>query len=163
MVLMDDLKSWAIHSKDPYLPISYEGKVIGFCKPNYAVRIIKLLNQEENSRKALYKACNDLVALKGGNSDEVKHYAKKYLSMAKRPKHGLGAITALLKDRQKELDLNDTEFVKFCDSYKLSADQLKNVCEGKNIQDESLHAIARILGMTFEDILVVRYGFQYED
>ena len=163
MVLNDDLKTWALHSKDPYLPISYDGKVVGFCKPNYAVRIIKILNEEENTRKALYKACNDLVALKGGHSEEVKKYAKKYLSKAKRPKHGLGAITVLLKDRQKELDLNDTEFVNFCDSYKLSPNALKNVCAGKNIQDESLHAIARILGMTFEDMLVVRYGFRYED
>lgn len=162
MELRDHVQSWNLNTKDPYLPISYEGQIIGFCKPNYAVRIIKLLNEEENSRKALYKACNDLVALQGGNSDEVKQYVKKYLSMAKRPTHGLGAIMALLKDRQRELDLSDQEFVKFCDSYKLSAQELKNICDDKEIKDQSLHAIARILGISFDDLLVIRYGFKHE-
>jgi hypothetical protein len=163
MGLRNDFQSWDLNSKDPYLPISYDGQIIGFCKPNYAVRIIKILNDEENSRKALYKACQDLVAFKGGNPDDVKEYVKKYLSSAKRPKHGLGAIMVLLRDRQRELDLSDPEFVKFCDSYKLSPQELKNVCDGKDIKDNSLHAIARILGLSFDDLLVIRYGFKNDD
>jgi len=161
MALRDDIESWELNSKDPYLPISYEGQIIGFCKPNYAVRIIKILNEEENSRKALYKACQDLVAFKGGHPEDVKLYVKKYLSTAKRPKHGLGAIMVLLRDRQKELDLSDQEFIKFCDSYKLSSQELKNLSEGKEIQEASLHSIARIVGISFDDLLVIRYGFKH--
>ena len=163
MSLRDEIKSWDFNSKDPYLPIAYEGKIIGFCKANYAVRITKMLNEQESFRKALYKACHDLLALNGGKPEEIKKYVQKYLTTVKRPKYGIGAIKALLQDRQEELDLSDTEFMKFCDSYRLSNQEFQNIYKGKNMEDESLHSIARIVGISFDELLEVRYGFKNED
>jgi hypothetical protein len=63
-------------------------------------------------------ACLDLLQKTGGDTSKVNSLIKKYIKLSERPKYGSRAIALLLKERQKELDLSDAEFTKFCDTFK---------------------------------------------
>lgn len=149
---------WDFDPYDPYFPISYEGVGVGFCKLDFAARIANVLNEDEKLRKALQMACFDLLQQSGGDPNRVNELMNKYLERSERPKRGMGALAYLLCDRQEELDMSDKEFIRFCESYKLSAKELKDIYEGKDISDRKLAVLARILRKSVEELTEVRDG-----
>ncbi|MFN6530889.1 hypothetical protein [Nostoc sp. ChiSLP03a] len=80
------------------------------------------------------------------------------MKTSERPKYGTRAIAVLLQDRQKELDLSNQEFAKFCDTFKLSPTELNNIYAGEAFDDNLLAPLSRILGITKEQLLKVRDG-----
>jgi hypothetical protein len=60
---------WQFDAQDAYVPISYEGAIVGFCQLNSAKQLIVTLNQSERLQKALTLACHDLIAREGNSSD----------------------------------------------------------------------------------------------
>lgn len=150
--------SWQVNQNRPFLPITYDGAIVGFCEPEYASEIVDALNDQERLKKALRIACLDITKRTGGDPKKVEELMKKYLTMAQRPKYGSLAIAFLLRDRQEELDVSDKEFARFCDSYKLSVRDIKSIYAGQHIEDNLLEPIARILGKTVAEIMEVRDG-----
>lgn len=149
-----------------YIAISYEDMEVGFCTPEFADRIVETFNEyerlhEENEtlNKALQMACRDLMKQTGGNAYQLQKRMKHYIETAKRPEHGTRAIAYLLRERQRELDLGNKEFVHFCNSYKLSPRELKEIFSGKDISDNQLKVLSRILGKSVEELTEVRDGF----
>jgi hypothetical protein len=151
---------WQIESSDPFVPVYYQGYLTGFLKHDYADEIIKFLNEQEVLNKALRLACTDLAKKTGGDANQVKNLMKKYIKISERPKYGTRAIALLLKERQKELDLSSQEFTKFCDTFKVSPSELDDIYAGEPIDDNLLAPLSRILGMTREQLLQVRDGFE---
>lgn len=148
---------WDMNPNGAYVPILYEGKVIGFGRSDFAKRIIDAMNEEEKTRKALQMACYDLVA-RSGNTASVESLMEQYIAKAQRPKSGTGAIALLLQERQEELDLTDDEFTKFCDTFRLSQIDLHDIYAGADIDSSQLSALSRILGLTVDDLLYVWKG-----
>jgi len=156
---------WQINPDRSYIAISYEGREVGFCDPEFAVQVIEALNKneqlvEENEilNRALQMACWDLIRQASGNINQVNDLREKYLETARRPEHGTEAIAFLLRKRQEELDISDQEFVGFCNSYKLSPKELLNIYDGKEVNDNQLKVLARILGKTIQELTDVRDG-----
>lgn len=149
-----------------YIAIYHEDREVGFCTPEFADLIVESLNEndqlhEENEtiNKALQMACRDLLKRTGGKPNQVKQLMRKYLEKAKRPKHGSRAIAYLLRDRQKQLDVSNHEFIRFCDSYKLSPHELLDIYKGREVSDEQLRAVSRIVGRSFDELVSTRDGF----
>jgi hypothetical protein len=149
-----------------YIALYSDETEVGFCTPEFAAKIVETFNEyerlhEENEtlNKALQLACMDLIRRSGGNGSQVNKLLKKYLEKAKRPEHGTRAIAFLLRERQKALDLSTREFVRFCYSYKLTPQELKDIYSGKDVSDQQLRVLARILGKSVEDLTEVRDGF----
>jgi hypothetical protein len=159
---MQQTLSWKVNSQDSYVPMLYEGIVVGFCKSAYANRITDTLNEEEKLLKALQMACYDLVAKAGGSTGSVDDLVRQYLSKAERPKRGIGAIALLLKERQTELDLPDEGFARFCDSFRLSPEELRTIYAGEEIESTQLAPLSRILGMSMDDLIAVWQGTRGE-
>lgn len=157
MGLQDQPPVWQFDSKDMYVPITYDGKVVGFGKPKFATRVVEVFNEEDKLRKALEMACRDLLN-QTGHQTQVEELIQTYLAKVERPKAGTGAIAALLRDRQAALDVSDQEFARFCDTYRLSRSALNNIYAGEKINDTLLTPIARILGMSVEELIAVRDG-----
>jgi len=155
MVLSSDSPSWQLTSAESYIPISYEGEVVGFCKPDFAVRIVNALNDEEKLYRALRLACQDLMRRSGGRSGTADDLMNEYLLKTGYPKSGVAAIAALLRDRQDELDVSDKEFMRFCDSYRLPVEKLQAIYEGEDIDSTMLVPLSRILGRSVNDLLEV--------
>lgn len=160
MSLRNEPLDWHFESNEPYIPIYHKGDLVGFFKPEYAGEIIKFLNEEEVLKKALKMACTDLIKKLGGDNRKVYYLMEKYIKTSERPKHGTRAIAVLLQDRQKELDLSNQEFTKFCDTFKLSPTELNNIYAGEAFDDSLLAPLSRILGMAKEQLLKVRDGFE---
>lgn len=150
--------AWQYNANDQYFPITFEGEIVGFAKPEFAFLVIEVLNKDERLSKALQIACLDLITLSGGDVSGVDELIKKYMARAARPKYGTRAIAILLRDRQEELDVSDEEFVNFCDSYRLSREDLKNIYAGGKIANSLLGPLSRILGKTIEELVEVRDG-----
>ncbi|MCL6436597.1 MAG: hypothetical protein K6T90_20795 [Leptolyngbyaceae cyanobacterium HOT.MB2.61] len=153
---------WESNSDEPFLPISYEGEVIGFCRSDYASQIVETLNDDDKLRKALYLACYDLVARSGGSTSNINELMQQYIAKATRPRRGTGAIALLLKERQADLDLTDEEFAKFCDTFRLSREELRNIYAGADIENTQLSSLSRILGMTVDEVIEVWRGKEQE-
>ncbi len=149
---------WETNPKQALVPISHEGTMVGFCKPDYAVRIVEILNDEDKYRKALHLACYDLVARSGGSPSTIQELMQKYIARAERPKSGTRAIALLLKERQEELDLTDEEFAKFCDTFRLSREDLRNIYAGGDIESAQLSPLSRILGITTDEVIEIWKG-----
>ncbi|MBZ8181475.1 MAG: hypothetical protein SAL07_08040 [Oscillatoria sp. PMC 1051.18] len=158
MPLRDEPLEWDFNAKVKFFPIYYQGVVVGFFNPEYAGRIVKILNEDENLRKALKNACLDLLKEQGGDSSELEGLMKKYISGTKRPQYGTKAIAFLLRERQAELDISDREFARFCDSYRLSWENLQNIYAGKAIEDSLIIPLSRILGKSPGEVIAVRDG-----
>ncbi|MEH2061756.1 MAG: hypothetical protein V7K50_05685 [Nostoc sp.] len=158
MSLRNEPLDWHFESNEPYIPVYHKGDLVGFFKPEYASEIIKFLNEEEVLKKALKMACTDLIKKLGGDTRKVYYVMEKYIKTSERPKHGIRAIAVLLQDRQKELDLSNQEFAKFCDTFKLSPTELNNIYAGEAFDDSLLAPLSRILGMAKERLLEVRDG-----
>lgn len=149
-----------------YISVSSEEMEVGFCTPEFASRIVETFNEyerlhEENETlsKALQMVCLDLIKRTGGNRNQVSKLIKQYLEKAKRPEHGTRAIAYLLRERQISLDLSTKDFVRFCYSYKLSPKELKDIYTGKDVADNQLRSLARILNKSVEELMEVRDGF----
>lgn len=149
-----------------YISVSSEEMEVGFCTPEFAARIVETFNEyerlhEENETlsKALQMVCLDLIKRTGGNRNQVSKLIKQYLEKAKRPEHGTRAIAFLLRERQISLDLSTKDFVRFCYSYKLSPRELKDIYTGKDVTDNQLRPLSRILNRSVEDLMEVRDGF----
>lgn len=149
-----------------YISISYQDMEVGFCTPEFADRVVETFNEyerlhEENEtlNKALQLACRDLIKQSGGNAYHLHKRMKHYIENAKRPEHGTRAIAYLLRERQRELDLSNREFVHFCSSYKLSPKELKEIFSGRDINDNQLKVLSRIVGKSVEELTEIRDGF----
>ncbi|MBW4418124.1 MAG: hypothetical protein KME13_02710 [Myxacorys californica WJT36-NPBG1] len=149
--------SWHFDLQESYVPVSHNGSTVGFCKPNYAKHIVNQLSELERVQKALHQACYDLIARTGGNSD-VSEMVQRYLNNAERPLAGTAMIASLLKQRQQNLDLNNDEFAKFCDSYRLSIPELRAIYAGEEIESYQLSPLSRILGTTIDDLIAAWKG-----
>jgi len=158
MSLRNEPLDWHFESNEPYIPVYHKGDLVGFFKPEYASEIIKFLNEEEVLKKALKMACTDLIKKMGGDTRKVYYLMERYVKTSERPKHGTRAIAVLLRDRQKELDLSNQEFAKFCDTFKLSPTELNNIYTEEAFDNSLLAPLSRILGMTKERLLEVRDG-----
>jgi hypothetical protein len=158
MAKLNSSLPWEFNPNDSYLPITYEGKVIGFSKSAYANQLVGSLNHNEKLRKALYLACYDLIARKGGSSSEVNELMQQFMARIERPKSGTGAIALLLQERQVELDLTDDEFAKFCDTFRLSRPELKSIYAGEDIEHIQLAPLSRILGVTTDELIEIWKG-----
>lgn len=153
-----------------YIAIFYEDREVGFCSPEIAARIVETLNEDEQLHednetltKALQMACTDLIKQKGGNPAKVTKLMERYLENAKRPEHGTRAIAFLLRDRQRELDVSDKEFVFFCNSYRLSPQELRDIYRGKEVTDDQLKVLSRILGKSAKELMEIRDGFSNKE
>jgi hypothetical protein len=158
MNLREEPVNWEINPKDNYIPIQYRGEIVGFLRPQFASRIVQILNEEEGLRKALLAACQDVIFLQKGDPKQVKNLAREYIVNVKLPKYGTPVIIHLLKQRQRELDLSYVEFSNFCDSYKLSKYELQEILKGATIEDSWLMPLSRILGKSVEELQVIRDG-----
>jgi hypothetical protein len=149
----DQPSSWQFESQAAYVPISHEGTIVGFCQPNYVKQVISTLNDAEKLQKALQLACYDLIAREGGSREDVDDRVQTYLNRVSRPLSGTALVALMLKERQAELDLNHEEFAKFCDSYRLSREELRNIYHGEEIESQQLSPLARILGKTIDEVI----------
>lgn len=144
---------WECSTKASYVPLTYEGAIVGFCAPEFAGAIAKSLNEKELLEKALYQACYDLVARTGGSPDAVAEFVQRYRSKVERPLQGSALIGVLLRERQIDLDLTEEEYAKFCDSYRLSRAELRDIYRGEEVESHQLIPIARILGKTVDEVM----------
>ncbi len=160
MSLRNEPQDWQLKSNEPYVPVYYKGDIAGFFKQELASEMIKFLNEDSILKKALQMACIDLINKSGGDASKVNELMKKYIKISERPKHGTRAIALLLRERQEELDLGNQEFLKFCDTFKLSPAELNNIYAGEVINDVLLSPISRILGKSKAELLEVRDGLE---
>ncbi|PHJ65997.1 hypothetical protein VF14_05950 [Nostoc linckia z18] len=162
MSLRNEPLDWQVETNNAYIPIYHQGNLVGFFKQEYASEIISFLNDEEVFKKALKLACTDLIKKMGGDTNKVNYLIHKYVKSSERPKYGTRAIALLLRDRQKELDLSNPEFAKFCDTFKVSPTELNNIYAGEPFDDSLLAPLSRILGIAKERLLEVRDGLEKE-
>lgn len=160
MTLADEPQAWQFYPADAFVSITYGEEVAGFCKPDFAARIVDVLNDDEKLRKALRLACYDLISLSGGTTSQIDELIEKYLAKTAAPTTGVAAIALLLHDRQEELDVSDKEFARFCDSYRLSKEKLEAIYAGEDVDSSLLIPLSRILGQPVEDIMeILERGF----
>ncbi|HEY9621364.1 MAG TPA: hypothetical protein V6C78_13395 [Crinalium sp.] len=155
MELPSEPQAWQFSSAEFYVPITYEDEIVGFCKPDFAIRIVKALNDDEKLYKALWLACDDLMRRSGGKCGPVDELMGEYLAKTVMPQTGIAAIADLLRRRQAELDISDKEFFKFCDSYRLPPDKLQAIYDGEEIDSSILTPLARVLSCSVDDLLEV--------
>lgn len=157
MPLPDDTPAWEVDPNNALVPLRYDDELVGFLKPDIAIRITNILNEEYRAWKALRLACYDLVSRAGGSNSEIEELVSKYLAKAARPRSGVGAIARWLQQRQTELGVSDAEFERFCDSYRLSKDKLEALSMG-DIDGSMLVPLARVLGCSIQDLMEVLEG-----
>jgi hypothetical protein len=162
MSLRNEPLDWQVETNNAYIQIYHQGNLVGFFKQEYASEIISFLNDEEVFKKALKLACTDLIKKMGGDTNKVNYLIQRYIKSSERPKYGTRAIALLLRDRQKELDLSNQEFAKFCDTFKVSPTELNNIYAGEAFDDSLLAPLSRILGIAKERLLEVRDGLEKE-
>ena len=153
MAKMPQLSTWAFNNHESFIPLTHEGKVIGFCQPAYARHIVKQLTEGEQLYKALELACYDLTARSGGSAMGVGELMQQYIAKAVSPTSGTALVALLLKQRQEDLDLNDEEFAKFCDTFRLSRVELQAIYLNEDIESNQLNPLARILGLTVDELI----------
>lgn len=153
MVRFTQPQSWTSDPHDLYVAIAENGNVVGLVKPTHAPQLLAMLNDTQLVRKALKLACTDLAAATGGSPGQVAALMEQYLNKAQRPTKGVAAIALYLQERQRELDLTDDEFIKFCDTFRLSAAELNRIQNHEEIEYKQLNSLARILGLSVDELL----------
>ena len=118
-----------------YIAISCEDMEVGFCTPEFAAKMVEIFNEYERLH-------------------EENETLNKALKLA-----CTRAIAFLLRERQQALDISNREFVRFCASYKLAPQQLKDIFQGKDIPDSQLKSLSHILGKSVDELIEVRDGF----
>lgn len=144
---------WAANDHEALIPITHEGKIVGFCQPAYARHMVEHLNQGEQLHKALELACYDLTARSSGSAMSLEDMVQQYMAKAVRPTSGTAMVALLLRQRQEDLDLTDEEFAKFCDTFRLSRAELQTIYQDEEIGNNQLNPLARILGMTVDELI----------
>lgn len=144
---------WESNAQAAYVPVLHEGTVVGFCQPDYAPKIVRHLNEVEQLKKALHLACYELTARMGRSSESVNDLVESFLVKVSRPVRGVALIALLLRERQVELDLNDDEFAKFCDSYRLSHEELIAIYNEEEVDRHQLIPLSRILGRSVDEVI----------
>lgn len=158
MASVNEPLPWEFDADHPYVPLFCEGECVGYCDPDFARDIADAMNEQEKLQKALRLACQDLARQLKGEAQQVEELVEKYVRRAERPKSGPRALALLLADRQKQLGVNPQEFIKFCDSYRLSPKDIKAMCAGKPVAPRQVPQIARILGISVDDVYDVLNG-----
>jgi hypothetical protein len=159
MVLPNEPLPWQRNTNETYVPLTFEGEVVGFCKPEYAAQLCDVMNDEKKLRRALQLICADMVKRSQGRLGSAEELIDEYIARASIPRSGARAIALLLKNRQEELGVTDKEFMTFCDSYRLSPDKLKDIYSGNAKIESTLYApIARILGLSVEEVVQIIQG-----
>lgn len=154
MVLPHEPLPWQCNTDMTLVPLTFDGETVGFLKPEYALRLVDLLNDEKRYRRALRLACEELVRRSNGRLGTTELLFNEYLERAKTPRIGTPAIAMLLRHRQEELGVTDKEFIQFCDSYRLSPDALQAIYDGDTLIENTMFApLARILGLPLEDVI----------
>jgi hypothetical protein len=148
---------WNFNPKKSFVPVSFQGRIVGFCKPDVAETITAILNDHDKYRKALELACYDLCA-KAGGLPSAASYRDQYLTRVERPTQGIAVIARLLQERQEDLDITDDEFGKFCDTFRLSRVELQNIYKGEEIDLDQLTPLSRILGIAVDELIVLWKG-----
>ena len=156
---------WSFDANKNFVPILHEGTVVGFLRPDYAQKVAQVLNaqdrlhaEQDRLRKSLRLACFDLLRQGGGDTKKVEELMKQYAIRVERPKHGPRAVAFLLRDRQEELQVGNEEFIKFCDTLKVSRQQITDLFAGKPIEESAIVPLARILGKTPAEVKSVLKG-----
>lgn len=158
MALNDEELLWNL-GEENYVSLLYEGELVGICHPKYATEITQVMNEQNLLKRALRLACLDLLkSQKGKTKEQLDELIKKYISLAERPKSGPRAVALLLRERQEQLKVGKQEFIKFCDIHKLSPQELQNIFLGNPIPSHLIAPIARILGVTSDEVLQVLEG-----
>ncbi|MGC9505006.1 hypothetical protein [Baaleninema sp.] len=152
MTPLNEPLPWEIDANKPLVPVFCEGDLVGYCEPEYANEILDVMNEQDKLLKALRMACSDLVRKRKGDPAEVEELVQKYIQRAERPKSGPRAIALLLAERQKQLGVSPQEFLKFCDTYRVSSEDIKNMCAGREVPHDLIAPLARILGTTVEQV-----------
>lgn len=158
MVLPGEPQPWQFYPADAFVSVTYEEELVGFCKPDFAARIVQTLNDDERLRRALRLACYDLMARSGGTAGNIDTLVAQYLAKSATPKSGIAGIALLLRDRQRELDVGDKEFARFCETYRLPPEQLDSIYAGEEIDPNLLTPLSRILGRSVDDLFQVLDG-----
>jgi hypothetical protein len=159
MVLPNQPLPWQFNSNHVYVPITYDNEVVGFCKPEYAPQITEVMNDEQKVRRALKLACAALSKQSNGQLGTTDALVEEYLERAAVPRSGTRAIALLLKNRQEELGVTEKEFIRFCDSYRLSPEKLQEIYGGDaKIESTLLAPLARILGQSLEEVVQIIEG-----
>lgn len=149
---------WQIGIHENYLPVYYKGAIAGFLRQDYADRLMGYLHTEIALNQALTQACTDLVRQSGGNLENVQQVVARYIKNCLQSQHGTQGIVYRLQQRQLELNLNDRDFADFCDTFKLSPVDLGNIYAGNSIDDGLLAPLAKILGMSKQELQQLRDG-----
>ncbi len=157
MTKINEPLPWDSDDTKSFIPVSYKGNVIGFCKPDVAPKITAILNDSTKYRKAFELACADLSAKAGGMPSAID-YQQQYLVRVERPTKGIRVIARLLQERQEDLNFNDEAFAKFCDTFRLSRVELKNIYNGEEIDSNQLTPLSRILGITIDELIILWKG-----
>jgi hypothetical protein len=159
MVLPYESLPWQCDDQEVFVPVTFEGEFIGVLKPEYAQRLVDVLNNEQYHQRALQLACAELVRRSQGRLGTVESLVEEYTEQSKVPRFGTPAIALLLRHRQEELGVTDKEFMQFCDSYRLSPEKLQAIYEGYYDIDSTLFApLARILGQPIEEVIHIVQG-----
>jgi hypothetical protein len=148
---------WEFDDQKNFVPVTYKGALVGFCKPDIAQKVTAVLNDADKYRKAFDLACSDLSA-KAGGMPSVQDYRQQYLLRVERPTKGIRVIARLLQERQEDLDLTHEEFAKLCDTFRLSRVELKNIYSGEDIESSQLAPLSRILGITVDELIIYWKG-----
>ncbi|MCG9884427.1 MAG: hypothetical protein MH825_02425 [Cyanobacteria bacterium] len=169
--MSDAKKNSRLHVKlsETYVPLVFEGQTIGQCTPEAAARLAEIVNREEAIAaaneillKAFQVACRDWLKKSKNDPAKAGVLMQKYVAAVVRPETGPRAIAYLLRDRQGALGMGDREFVQFCDSYRLAPAELRDIYEGRAIDDEQLKSVSRIVGVPLADLIEIRDGGESE-
>lgn len=146
-----------------YSSLTVDGEEVGWCTAEFAGQLSEMFEREtrleaKNTvlRLAFKRICTDMLAKIGGNPQQLGPLMLRYLETVIRPTTGPRAIAYLLRDRQAALGMGSQEFLQFCDSYRLSPAELKDIYDGRPINDGQLKNIARIVGRSAQELAEIR-------
>ncbi len=146
-----------------YSSLTIDGEEVGWCTAEFADQLSEMFERETHLeakntvlRLAFKRICTDMLAKMGGNPQQLGQLMLRYLETVIRPTTGPRAIAYLLRDRQAALGMGSQEFLQFCDSYRLSPTELKDIYDGRPINDGQLKNIARIVGRSAQELADIR-------
>lgn len=146
-----------------YSSLTINGEEVGWCTAEFADQLSEMFERETHLeatntvlRLAFKRICADMLAKMGANPQQIGQLMLRYLETAIRPTTGPRAIAYLLRDRQAALGMGSQEFLQFCDSYRLSPAELKDIYDGRPINDGQLKNIARIIGRPAQELAEIR-------
>lgn len=152
---IDEPLPWRVNAKASYVPLEYEGQVIGYCDLEYADELATTMNEQATLHKALRMACRDLLKRMHKDVNRASELADRYVKQAKRPVSGPRALAFMLAERQRELGLSPQEFFKFCDTFKISEHDIAQMADGKAVASHNIAPISRVLGITPTEVEAV--------